>query len=156
MHDQIQPLARGGPPPLRGGSAGRVIAAGVTLACLYVAGSVVMTLVVALLLMFLCDPAVTWLRKHGVPRGIGAFLMVLVLLAAAYGLFYLFYAQAENLYNDLSAGKYSRKNPYAHDLVPAEDAADPEADTDGDRGTSASGQPAHRSVAGGRQEGRQA
>jgi len=46
MHNQIQPLARGGPPPLaRGGSAGRVIAAGVTLACLYVAGSVVMSVV---------------------------------------------------------------------------------------------------------------
>ncbi len=106
MQSQMQPGPYANPQPPRSG-AGRLIAILAILACLYVASSVVMTLVVALLLFFVCDPAVTWLHRHSIPRGIGAFLMVLALLGGAYGLFYLFYAQADNFIEDLP--KYSVK-----------------------------------------------
>lgn len=85
----------------------RLVAGAVVLACLYLASPLVMTVVVSLLLVFLCDPAVTWMTRHGLPRGLGAFLMVLFLLGMAYLLFYLFYAQAQNFVQDFP--KYSTK-----------------------------------------------
>ncbi len=77
-----------------------LVAAAVVLACLYLASSLVMTVAVSLLLVFLCDPAVTWMSRRGMPRGLGAFLMVLVLMGTFYLMFYLFYAQAQNFVTD--------------------------------------------------------
>ena len=85
----------------------RLVAAAVLLACLYLASSLVMTVVVSLLLALVCDPGVTWLSRKGLPRGVGASLMVLLMVGVFYLLFYLFYAQAATFVNDFP--KYSTK-----------------------------------------------
>ena len=89
------------------GNGQRLVAAAVLLACLYLAGSLVMTVVVSLLLALVCDPGVTWLSRKGLPRGVGASLMVLLMVGVFYLLFYLFYAQAATFVNDFP--KYSTK-----------------------------------------------
>ena len=85
----------------------RLVAAAVVLGFLYLASSFVMTLVVSLLLFFLCDPVVSWLGRRGLPRAVGSLLMVMALLAIAYGAFYVFYAQAQAFVNDFP--NYSEK-----------------------------------------------
>ncbi len=85
----------------------RLVAAAVLLACLYLASSLVMTIVVSLLLALVCDPGVTWLSRRGLPRGVGASLMVLLMVGVFYLLFYMFYAQAATFVNDFP--KYSTK-----------------------------------------------
>ena len=85
----------------------RLVAAAVLLACLYLASSLVMTVVVSLLLALLCDPGVTWLSRKGLPRGVGASLMVLLMVGVFYLMFYMFYAQAATFVNDFP--KYSTK-----------------------------------------------
>ena len=85
----------------------RLVAVAVVLGFLYLASSFVMTLVVSLLLFFLCDPVVSWLSRRGLPRALGSLLMVIVLLAIAYGAFYVFYAQAQAFVNDFPT--YSEK-----------------------------------------------
>lgn len=79
----------------------RVIAAGVILGFLYMAGSLVMTIVVSILLASTLDPAVHLMTRRGVPRGLAAMIMVLVMLGATYLCFFLFYAQAVNFAADL-------------------------------------------------------
>lgn len=85
----------------------RLVAGAVVLACLYLASSFVMTVVVSLLLVFVCEPGVTRLSRKGLPRGLGALLMVLLLTAIFYLMFYLFFAQAQNFIDDFP--KYSTK-----------------------------------------------
>ena len=85
----------------------RLVAAAVLLACLYLASSLVMTVVVSLLLVFLCDPGVMWLGRRGLPRAVGAFLLVVLLVGVFYLMFYLFSAQAATFVNDFP--KYSSK-----------------------------------------------
>jgi predicted PurR-regulated permease PerM len=91
----------------RRGRGQKLVAAAVVLACLYVASSFVMTVVVSLLLVFVCEPGVTRLTRRGLPRGLAAFLMVLLLLGVFYLLFYMFYAQGQNFVADFP--KYSTK-----------------------------------------------
>lgn len=83
----------------------RLIAAAIILGFLYLAGSLVMTIVVSLLLALTLDPAVHLLTRRGIPRSLGALLMVLLLLAATYLFFYFFYAQAQGFAADFP--KYS-------------------------------------------------
>ncbi len=91
----------------RRGRGQRLVVAAVVLACLYVASSFVMTVVVSLLLVFVCEPGVTRLTRRGLPRGLAAFLMVLLLMGIFYLLFYMFYAQGQNFVADFP--KYSTK-----------------------------------------------
>jgi predicted PurR-regulated permease PerM len=79
----------------------RVIAAGIILGFLYLAGPLVMTIVVSILLASTLDPAVRLMTSRGIPRGLAAMTMVLVLLGVGYLGFYLFYAQAINFAADL-------------------------------------------------------
>ncbi|SRR5579871_405667 len=79
----------------------RVIAAGIILGFLYMAGPLVMTIVVSILLASTLDPAVRLLTGRGIPRGLAAMTMVLALLGVGYLGFYLFYAQAVNFAADL-------------------------------------------------------
>lgn len=102
MPMQVQEVAE----KQRGYSQG-LVAAAVVLACLYLASSFVMTVVVSLLLVFVCEPGVMRLTRRGLPRGLGAFLMVLLVMAIFYLMFYLFYAQAQTFINDFP--KYSTK-----------------------------------------------
>lgn len=62
----------------------RVIATGIILGFLYLAGPLVMTIVISILLASTLDPAVQLLVRRGLPRGLAAMTMVLVLLGGAY------------------------------------------------------------------------
>jgi len=59
----------------------RVIAAAIILLFLYYAAGVVITLLLSILLAYFLDPAVELLEKTGLPRTIGAMVMVLILIA---------------------------------------------------------------------------
>src|SRR5882762_9538513 len=67
----------------------RVIAAAIILLFFYYAAGVVITLLLSILLAYFLDPAVEFLERFGLPRTLGAMVMVLILisvLAAGYGL----------------------------------------------------------------------
>lgn len=59
----------------------RIIAAGIVIAFLYWASSVLVTLIVSVLLAYFLDPVVTWMESWHVPRALGALLVVLFSLA---------------------------------------------------------------------------
>jgi predicted PurR-regulated permease PerM len=73
----------------------RIIATGVVLGFLYVAGSLVMTVIVSMLLASTLDPVVRLFTRRGVPRSLGSLLTVGMLLAGTYLLFYMFFAQGQ-------------------------------------------------------------
>ncbi len=79
----------------------RVIAAGIVLGFLYMAGPLVMTIVVSVLLASTLDPAVAFLNRKGLPRGFAAMTMVLVMLGGAYLALVLFYSQAVNFAGEI-------------------------------------------------------
>lgn len=79
----------------------KVIAAGIVLGFLYMAGPLVMTIVVSILIASTLDPAVHLMSRKGIPRGLAAMTMVLVMLGAMYLAFYMFYAQAVNFATEL-------------------------------------------------------
>ena len=89
------------------GLAIKIVALAAVVGFLYVASWLMMTVVVSLLLAFLCDPAVSWLGRRGLPRAVGSAIMVTVLMVAFYLLFYLFYAQIQNFVTDFP--KYSAR-----------------------------------------------
>jgi predicted PurR-regulated permease PerM len=68
----------------------RIVAAAIILLFFYYAAGVVITLLLSILLAYLLDPAVELLERAGVPRTLGAMVMVLILIAvlvaAGYGL----------------------------------------------------------------------
>jgi predicted PurR-regulated permease PerM len=68
----------------------RIIAGAIILLFLYYAQGVVITLLLAILLAYFLDPAVEFMERAGLPRTIGAMIMVLLLiagiLAVGYGL----------------------------------------------------------------------
>jgi len=68
----------------------RVIAAAIILLFFYYAAGVVITLLLSILLAYFLDPAVEFLERFGLPRTLGAMVMVLILIsvlaAVGYGL----------------------------------------------------------------------
>ena len=68
----------------------RVLAAAIILLFFYYAAGVVITLLLSILLAYFLDPAVEFLERVGLPRTVGAMVMVLILLsvlvAGGYGL----------------------------------------------------------------------
>ena len=68
----------------------RVLAAAIILLFFYYAAGVVITLLLSILLAYFLDPAVEILERTGLPRTLGAMIMVLILIAvlaaAGYGL----------------------------------------------------------------------
>jgi predicted PurR-regulated permease PerM len=82
-----------------------VVAVGVVLVLCYVAKLVLITLLVSILLAFLLEPLVEGLRRVHLPRSVGSFVAVLVMLAVLYGLTYLFYNRAAAFISELP--KYS-------------------------------------------------
>lgn len=58
----------------------RIIAAGVVLGFCYWASGVVMTLLFSILLAYMLDPVVEWLERFRVPRGVGALVVLLVVM----------------------------------------------------------------------------
>ena len=83
----------------------KIIAAGVILSFLYVAGALVMTVMVSLLVALTLDPAVRYLSRKGIPRSVAALLVVLLLLGIVYLLFLQFYNQGQKFITDFP--KYS-------------------------------------------------
>lgn len=91
---------------MKGNFATGIIAFGVLMAICYVAGSVIETVLVSILLATLLAPGVELLRRWRLPRSLGAFLMVALLLASVYLAFLLFYSRTEDFVNELP--RYSR------------------------------------------------
>jgi predicted PurR-regulated permease PerM len=85
----------------------RIIAAGIVLVFLYYAASVVMTVLLAVLVAYFLDPVVEWLENRGLPRGLGALLMVLMLVAVGVGVLSAVWYRAEAFAQDWP--KYSAK-----------------------------------------------
>jgi predicted PurR-regulated permease PerM len=73
----------------------RIIALGIVFAFLYVASSIVMTLLLAVLLAYFLDPVVGRLERIHVPRALGALLVLMAVTAIFVGLGYLVVDRAE-------------------------------------------------------------
>jgi len=71
------------------------------LAVCYVAKLVLITLMVSVLLAFVLEPVVSLLQKIRMPRAAGAFLAILLMLAATYGASYFMYARAVSFAHEL-------------------------------------------------------
>jgi predicted PurR-regulated permease PerM len=72
----------------------RIISLGIVFAFLYIASSVVMTLLLAILLAYFLDPVVEFLERMRIPRGLGALVVLLAVMAFVGGLGYLVAARA--------------------------------------------------------------
>lgn len=84
-----------------------IIATAVVLTICYVAKLVIIVILLSVLLAFVLEPLVDRLQRIKVPRGLGAFVAVTLLLAVFYGATYFFYNQALSFVNELP--KYSEK-----------------------------------------------
>lgn len=84
-----------------------VVAAAVLLVICYLAKLVLVTLMVSVLLAFVLEPLVGLLERIRLPRSVGAFVAVLVLLGATYGASYFFYNRAVSFAQELP--RYSQK-----------------------------------------------
>ena len=93
----------------------RIIAAGIVLVFLYYAASVVMTVLLAVLVAYFLDPVVEWLENRGLPRGLGALLMVLVMVAVGVAALSAMWYRAEAFAADWP--KYSAKLRGAREAV---------------------------------------
>jgi predicted PurR-regulated permease PerM len=82
-----------------------VVAATVILAICYVAKLILITLLVSILLAFMLEPLVNLLEKIRLPRAAGAFLAVLLMVAAIYAGSYFLYGRAMSFVHELP--KYS-------------------------------------------------
>ena len=67
----------------------RIIALGVVFAFLYLASSIVMTVILAVLLAYFLDPGVVLLERIHVPRALGALVVLFVAIAAVGAVAYL-------------------------------------------------------------------
>jgi predicted PurR-regulated permease PerM len=93
---------------LHAGSAAQIIVGGtVILAVCYVAKLILVTLLVSVLLAFMLEPIVSLLERVRIPRAAGAFLAVLLMLAAIYAGSYFLYSRAVSFAHELP--KYSEK-----------------------------------------------
>jgi predicted PurR-regulated permease PerM len=82
-----------------------VVAAAVILAICYIAKLVLITLLVSVLFAFMLEPLVNLLEKIRLPRAAGAFLAVLLMVAAVYAGSYFLYGRAISFVHELP--KYS-------------------------------------------------
>jgi predicted PurR-regulated permease PerM len=74
----------------------RIIALGVLFAFLYLASSIVMTVMLAVLLAYFLDPGVVLLERIHVPRALGALVVLLVAIAAVGAVAYLLVNRTES------------------------------------------------------------
>ena len=84
-----------------------VIAVGVILALVYLGQLVLVTLLGSILLAFILAPVVELLIQFKIHRSLAAFIAVVLLLAAIYGLTYVSYSHAESFLANLP--KYSQQ-----------------------------------------------
>jgi predicted PurR-regulated permease PerM len=79
----------------------RIIATAIVFAGLYYASSILITLICALFIAFVLDPAVVLMERMRLPRWLGALLMVLLALLVLYLIVYLVYGRALTFIRDL-------------------------------------------------------
>src|SRR2546423_11854449 len=84
-----------------------VIALAVVLAICYVAKLVLVTLLVSVLLAFMLEPVVNLLERMRLPRSMGSFVAVLLLLAVVYAGMYFFHNRALDFAHQLP--RYSQQ-----------------------------------------------
>ncbi len=72
----------------------KIVAGAIVLACTYYASSVLITLVVAVLIALVLDPAVDLLERAHIPRWLGSLAMVLLVLLLVVSLGYAVYGRA--------------------------------------------------------------
>ncbi len=93
---------------LRGGATAQIIlAVAVILAICYVAKLILITLLISVLFAFMLEPLVNLLEKIRLPRAVGAFLSVMLMMAAIYAGSYFLYGRAMNFIHELP--KYSER-----------------------------------------------
>jgi predicted PurR-regulated permease PerM len=78
----------------------RVIALGIVFAFLYLASSVLMTLLLAVLLAYFLDPVVEILGRAHIPRALGALVVLLTVVSLVGGLGYLVLNRADEFLSD--------------------------------------------------------
>jgi len=83
------------------------VAVAVVLAICYLGRLVLETLMVSVLLAFMLEPVVGLLVRARLPRSLGAFLAVLLMLGVAYGASYFFYSRAVDFVDQLP--RYTQK-----------------------------------------------
>jgi len=84
----------------RANSSQKIIAAGIVFAVLYLASSIVMTLLLAVLIAYFLDPAVGLLDRFHVPRALGAVLVLMAATAILAGLGYILIQRADDFAAD--------------------------------------------------------
>jgi predicted PurR-regulated permease PerM len=93
---------------LRAGAVAQIVIAGaVILAICYVAKLILITLLISILFAFMLEPVVNLLEKVRLPRAAGAFLAVLLMVAAIYAGSYFLYGRAMSFVHELP--KYSER-----------------------------------------------
>jgi len=84
-----------------------IVAIAVVLAICYVAKPVLIVLLVSILLAFTLTPVVDALQRVRIPRGLGAIIALLLLVAVVYGTVYFFYNRAVSFVHELP--KYTER-----------------------------------------------
>src|SRR5579859_5015823 len=72
----------------------RIIAVATVFACLYVASSLVISLICGVFIAIILEPGVRLMERMRVPRWVGALVMVMATLAVMYMVIYLIYSSA--------------------------------------------------------------
>ena len=90
-----------------GSGAQIIVATAVVLVMCYLGKLVLVTLLVSILLAFVLEPVVGLFERIRLPRSLGAFLAILLLLGVTYGASYFFYNRAVSFVQELP--KYSQK-----------------------------------------------
>jgi predicted PurR-regulated permease PerM len=84
----------------RSNNSQRIIALGIVFAFLYWASTIVMTLLLAVLLAYFLDPVVEFFERLRIPRGLGALLVLLAVMALFGGIGYLMVDRADQFVAD--------------------------------------------------------
>ena len=92
----------------------RIIAAAILCTCIYLASSIVITLICSIFVAFVLDPGVRLLERFRLPRWVAALLMVLLTLAVLYLVVYLIYDRAAAFLDDLPRFAARVKQIVAH------------------------------------------
>jgi predicted PurR-regulated permease PerM len=72
-------------------ASGRIIAVAIVIACINYASSIIITLICAILIAFVLEPAVRFLERIHIPRWLGALLMLVGSIGLVYLVFYGIY-----------------------------------------------------------------
>jgi predicted PurR-regulated permease PerM len=74
---------------------------------------IVVPVITALIVAAVCSPLISWMRRHGVPRGLGAALTLLAILALAVGMLLVVVLGITGQANDVSGHLDDAKNTIA-------------------------------------------